>query len=185
MSKNRWNSRPKPEAPATAEAPGGTRSVNPMDAAIAAAILAITTGVGIQIALHFRQEAAQIDKQRQASIGECRNLTSALKHLDARRAAMTQLRHDVDHYVADVSSRPLVPWTTVMGELSRRRPQGVWTTQISGDGPRFRVAVTAARPDLAQRYTQSLRESAYVDYAGLPVGPVTAQTQVSGRWTGE
>jgi hypothetical protein len=183
--KSRWTPRTPKDTPAVTGSQHGSRSLNPADVAIAAGILAVTGGVGVQAALHFRGEAAQLDRHRLQSLARARVLRANLKHLEARRVAVAQLRRDVDRYTSEVASRPLVPWTTVVGELSRRRPRGLWTTEISGDGPRFRVQVTAARPDLAQSYTLALRESPYVDYAGLPPGQVSARTQVTGRWTGD
>ncbi len=187
MFTNRWSARRSGEAPSAAPAAqSGSWSLSPVDGAIAACILAVTGCVSVQAALHFHRQVVQLDQERQAALSRMQTMRTTLKQLETHRLALAQLRRDVDRYMSDVTARPIVAWSTEMAELSRRRPKGVWTTEISGDGPRFRMQVTAATPALAQSYAQSLRESPYIDFAVLPVGESTsAHTQVSGRWTGD
>jgi hypothetical protein len=46
--------------------------------------------------------------------------------------------------------------------------------------------VAAERPELVTQFTQSLRESPYVDFAALPAGVApSTQSQVVGRLRGE
>lgn len=156
------------------------------DLPIAAGVVVFALSLSIPVALHFRQEIRTLDQTRQTSMSRTRQLRIALERGQTRNAALTQFRREVNRYVADVESRPRIPWTTFVGELSRRRPKGVWTTRISGNGPHFRAQIAAERPELVTLYTQSLRESPYVDFAALPAGTApAAQAQVVGRLRGE
>ncbi len=168
---------------------GGLRAWNfgPVDLAISGVLLALVAGVCIPTALHYRQEANRMDQQRAELTSRCRQLGTTLRFVESRRAALSQFRRSVDRYVADVESRPIVPWVTTIGEMSRRRPYGVSARRMSGDGPRIRIDVAAASPDLVQAYAQSLRESPYLDFAALPAGaaPSAAGGQIIGRLAGE
>lgn len=183
---NRWalNRKPVNEAQPATSAPGWT--FGPADAAIAAGLLGLTVAVCMPVAMHFREQAKQFDRQREEALDRSRLVKATLEHVESRRIAHTQIRRAVDRYVAEVQARPIVPWSTVVGELSRRRPGGVWAMRLSGDGPRFRAEVATPQPALVESYAQSLRESPYVDFATLPVGAAPGQTrQVVGRMTGE
>lgn len=149
-------------------------------------MIVLGLSISVPVALHFRQEVRRLDQARVASMSRTRQLRMTLERGQARNAALTQFRREVNRYVADVEARPMIPWTTLVGELSRRRPKGVWTTRISGNGPHFRAQVAAERPELVTLYTQSLRQSPYVDFAALPAGTApAAQAQVVGRLRGE
>lgn len=163
-----------------------TAPLGPADLAMAAGMIALALSMSIPAALHFRQEVRRLDQARMASMSRTRQLRMTLERGQSRNTALTQFRREVNRYVADVEARPLVPWTTLVGELSRRRPKGVWTTRISGNGPHFRAQIAAERPELVTLYTQSLRQSPYVDFAALPAGTApAAQAQVVGRMRGE
>lgn len=163
-----------------------TGPLGAVDLAVAAGLVAVALSISVPVALHFRREVRSLDQARMSSMSRTRQLRTALERGQTRNAALTQFRREVNRYVADVESRPLIPWTTFVGELSRRRPKGVWTTRISGNGPHFRAQVAAERPELVTQYTQSLRQSPYVDFAALPAGTTAAsQAQVVGRLRGE
>ena len=190
----RWKSRagvtPEPSAPdpAAAAATGEPRgwSFGAADLGIAAGMLSLTLAVCFPSALYLRHQAHAVDQQQQQSLARTRLVKSELAHLETRRAAQTQLRRELTRYVAEVEAKPMVPWSTAVGEISRRRPHGVWTTRISGNGPHFRAQVAAERPDLVTVYTQSLRQSPYLDFAALPAGAVpSTRAQIVGRLTGE
>ncbi|MCC2672900.1 MAG: hypothetical protein K0Q72_5372 [Armatimonadetes bacterium] len=194
-----WPSRKPDQTPAAAAeavsgaVPGTVSEVapqagwfGPVDAAIAAGCVMLALTVSVPVALHFRKEARQLDHARTESMSRTRQLRSTLDRSEARHVALTQFRREVSRYVSEVEAKPMVPWTTVVGELSRRRPAGVWTTRLSGSGPHFRAQVAAERPELVTQFTQSLRESPYVDFAALPAGVAPAtQSQVVGRLRGE
>lgn len=192
----RWKSRTGPPAdPSSAPTVGGTPTApddpkgwtfGAADLGIAAGLLSVTLAICFPTALYLRKEAHAVEVQQQASLQRTRLMKAELAHLDLRRAAQAQLRRELTHYVADVEGKPMVPWSTAVGEISRRRPHGVWTTRISGNGPHFRAQVAAERPELVGVYTQSLRQSPYLDFAALPAGTVpSTHTQVVGRLTGE
>lgn len=163
-----------------------TAGLGPVDAAISAAVLAVLVAVSLPVGLRLHNESKDLERQRMQLLDQNRALLATLGHLEARRDATMELRRVVDRYVADVQSRPMVAWTTAVGELSRSRPNGVWATRMSGNGPRFRLQVKAARPDLLAAYTRRLRESAYVEFAALPAEAGTSSSgQVVGRLVGE
>lgn len=160
------------------------------DALLAAGSLVCALAICLPVALHYRGQAGSRDRERLAAHGRCRQLTSTLEHAEGRKIALTQLRRGVERYVADVEARPIVPWTSAVRELSERRPNGLWTVRLSGNGARFRAQVAAARADLPAAYINSLRQSSQVDYAGLPVDGTVATAsaapfQVVGRLVGE
>lgn len=161
----------------------------PADAAVAAGLLALTLGVSIPTAVRFRADAGRLDRQRTASVERAGEAQAALQALQARRAAFARLQRVSGRYASDIQARPIVSWATAVTELSRLRPQGVWTTRIHGDGPRFEAEVSAARPGLVTTYVQSLRQSSYVEFAALPPDAGTAVqapvVKVVGRLRGE
>ena len=191
----RWKSRTGPPADQSAAQAAGALAApddakgwtfGAADLGIAAGLLSLTLSICFPAALYLRKEARAVEVQQQTSLQRSRAMKAELAHLDLRRAAQAQLRRELIHYVADVEGKPMVPWSTAVGELSRRRPHGVWTTRISGNGPHFRAQVSAERPELVGVYTQSLRQSPYLDFAALPAGTVpSTHTQVVGRLTGE
>jgi hypothetical protein len=155
--------------------------------------LIATVAVCVPVAWSLHGQAQGLDRQRAQSSGRFRQFQATIEHLEGRKAEMARMRREVNRYVADVESRPIVPWTTGIAELSRRRPEGVWTVSLSGNGSSFRAQVAADRPDLLASYTQQLRDSPYVEYvsappapAGTPAAPQTrVAAQISGRWMGE
>ena len=174
------------EAPAASDTTPQGSWFGPADAGIAAVSVILALSVTVPVALHYRKEVQRLDRSRADSMSRTRQLRFTLDRSEARHAALTQFRREVSRYVSEVEARPMVPWTTVVGELSRRRPAGVWTTRLSGNGPHFRAQVAAERPELVTQFTQSLRESPYVDFAALPAGVAPAtQSQVVGRLRGE
>lgn len=151
-----------------------------------AGTLTLALAVSAPVALHLRKEMRGLDNARMASIQRTRLLRITYERNQSRREALTQFRREVNRYVTEVEARPTVAWTTAVGELSRNRPNGLWTTRLSGNGPHFRAQIAAERPELVTLYTQSLRQSPYVDFATLPAGvTATTQTQVVGRLRGE
>jgi hypothetical protein len=172
---------PVPEAPPQADWQFG-----PSDVGLAAASLALTVVLCVPFALHFRAQAAHMERERQRSIDRGRVMAQTVEHAEAQRIALLQFRRDAAQYLDDVETRPMIPWTTVMTELSRRRPQGVWTTRISGDGPRFRAIIATPRAELATAYARRLMESPYIDFAAQPGGQYgAASNQIVGRMRGE
>ncbi len=172
--------------PETVPAATGGWVFGPVDAAISAGMLILTVAVCVPVALSFREQAKAYDRQREDALDRSRQIKATLEFVESRRTAHTQLRRAADRYVAEVQARPIVPWATVVGEMSRRRPGGLWAVRMSGDGPRFRVEVSAQQPQLVSTYAQSLRESPYVDFAALPTGVQPTQArQVVGRMTGD
>ena len=158
----------------------------PADAAMMAATLLLTVAVCMPVALRFRDETRRLDRTREDALDDVRRLRATLHHLEARRAARTQLRRAVDRYVADIEARPFVPWATGVREIADRRPAGAWLVQIAGDGPRFRATLAAHDLTLAGAFADSLRGSAYVDFATPPVNGDDPRTRVvSGRLAGE
>lgn len=158
----------------------------PADAVIAAGGLVLVVAACVPIGYYFHSQARTADHQIQESIGRFRALQTTLERVEARKADLSRLRREVNRYVAEVETRPIVPWSTVVAELSRRRPEGLWTTRISGNGPQFRAKVSAMAPELVNDYARQLRESPYVEFAALPVGDAPgASAQVVGRLMGE
>lgn len=157
----------------------------PADAVIASGLLALTVAVCVPLGYHFHSRAAELDKRIEETSFRLHALRTTLERVEARRTDLSRLRREVNRYVADVETRPLVPWTTVVGELSRRRPEGLWTTRITGNGAQFRAQVSAMTPDLVGAYARHLRESPYVEFAALPAGDAPNGSQVVGRMMGE
>lgn len=186
MKSWRHNRKPDPsEAPATPATAGSGLTL--VDGAIGATLLAVTLTVCVPVAMRLRGEVRELDAERDRALRHSRSLRTAIQHLETRRVTLNRLRKVVDRYVTDVQAKPIVPWTTAVGELSRRRPAGVWTTRLAGDGPRFRAYVSAAQPELVSTYTQSLRQSSYVDFASgdTAAAPAAGSAQVVGRLMGE
>ena len=175
--------RPAPSDLPVAEAAGW--KFGPADVAIAGGTLMLSLAVAMPVAMQYRQETTNLDKKREAVAVRCRQMRSTAEMLEAKRLSNAQLRRAADRYVAEAENRPMVPWTAAVSELSQRRPAGVWTTRISGNGPRFSTEIRALRPELAAAYAQSLKQSSYVEFAEqVPAGP-GGQTQVTGRLAGE
>ena len=161
-------------------------SFGPVDAAIAVGTLALAVGLCLPMAWHFRQETQRLDRERLEGHARVRQLDTTLKRLKTRRAALARLRRAVERYTAEVEARPMVPWSAVMTELSVQRPNGLWTTRLAGDGPRFTIDVVAERPDLVTLYAERLRQSQFVDFAALPAGAAPAtRSRLVGRVAGE
>ncbi len=176
-------------APVEAAAPAASRPavLGAMDIAISGVVLGLVLGTATHVGWHYRQQANAADRTRTEITAQCRKLNATIRFVENRRQAQSQFRRTVARYVAEVESRPIIPWTTAVNELTRRRPHGVWATRMSGDGPRFRVQVTSAAPGQVGFYAQALRESPYTDYATLPPGtsPAMSSGQVVGRLMGE
>jgi hypothetical protein len=177
--------------PAQSEAtPAGKRPASwtwgPADAAIAAGLAVVAMAICLPVSFHFHARSTELEKELDAARARARSIRVTLDHVESRRVDLSRLRREVNRYVAEVEARPIVAWTTVVGELSRRRPDGLWTSRVSGSGPRFRAQVSAATPELAGIYARQLRESPYVDFAALPAGEgPSVSTQVVGRLMGE
>jgi len=173
-----------PDALPTLEAEGWRFGL--ADVAIVAVLLSISVGASVPLALHYREQTRRLDAERMEVASRCRMMRGTTEHLEASRASVMQLRRAADRYIAEAEARPIVPWTTAVAELSRRRPEGVWTTRLSGNGPRFRAEFATRRPELAQQYTRNLRQSPYVEFAELPAGEMSGpRAQVVGRLMGE
>jgi hypothetical protein len=174
---------PKPEE---SPAAGGGWTFGSADLGISAALFALSVAVCLPLALHFRAQSCAWEERTDESTVRTTALRSAIAHLDSRRAAMVQFRHELTKYVAEVEAKPIVPWTTEVAEMSRHRPRGLWTVRLSGSGPHFRARVAAERADLVTQYAQSLRQSPYMDFAALPAGAAPAtHSQLVGRLVGE
>jgi hypothetical protein len=157
----------------------------PSDYALAAGMLTLVVAVSLPVALRFRHQAAALERERAQLSERCQVLAEALGEDELRRELLTRVRREANRCVSEVEARPIVPWTTIVSELSRRRPRGLRTLRISGDGPRFRAHVLADSPELATQYAQRLMQSPYVDFAALPGGAAGRRTQILGRLTGE
>jgi hypothetical protein len=180
---------PAKNVPAVAPAPGPWR-LGPADLAIGAVSLTLVLGVCLPIAASLHREASALDRRREEVLERSRAARATLAHLERRREAHTLLRRVVDRTVADIESRPIVPWMAVVSELSSRRPPGLRAVRLSGAGPGFRVQVSSERGALVADYTRALRESAVVDLAAdatpLPLAPnAPGRGQVVGRLMGE
>ncbi|MFN3649114.1 MAG: hypothetical protein ACK47B_05985 [Armatimonadota bacterium] len=173
-----------PESQVVEEPAPARWSFGPADAAIAAASLALVVGVSLPWAWSLRSQVRELDRQRAEADASLRSTRSTLEFLQHRRTARMQFRRAVDRYVAAIEARPGVPWSTAIGELSRRRPAGVWTTRLSGNGGRFRAEVAGSSPEALDAYAEALRQSPYVEYAA-PVHGVAAKAELAGRWMGE
>jgi hypothetical protein len=152
-------------------------------------MLALTLAVCVPTAWQLRLQTDAADRERLEIQGRFRGERTALEHLDATRVAGMRLRRAADRYAADVQARPIVPWTTVVGELSRRRPAGLKAVRLGGDGARFRVQFPAEQAPLAMSYAQNMRQSPYVEFVDDHLAQQGAdsagQVQVVGRLMGE
>jgi hypothetical protein len=157
--------------------------ITPADAAIAAALLAVTLGVCIPTAVRLRSEAGRLDRQRADTRERCGQIRAAIHHLEERRAAQADIRRAVNRLISEVEVRPVVPWSTALAELSRTRPRGTWILRLEANGPRFRALLGAQHEELVGRYATQLAASPHVEYAVRP--PESAVPQVVGRWKGE
>lgn len=178
----RFGTRPR-QSEAPRPAPAWTWG--PADALIASGLLALTVAVCVPLGYHFHSRTRELDRRVEETSFRLHALRATLERVEARRTDLSRLRREVNRYVADVETRPLVPWTTVIGELSRRRPEGLWTTRITGSGAQFRAQVSAMTPELVDTYARQLRESPYVEFAALPAGDASSRGQVVGRMMGE
>jgi hypothetical protein len=158
----------------------------PADAAIAAGLAVLTVVICLPISFNMHARSRALERELEMARFRARAIRITLERNETRRTDLARLRREVNRYVADVEARPIVAWTTVVGEISRRRPAGLWTTRLSGSGPRFRAEISAATPGLSELYARELRDSPYVDFASLPPGegPSTSTT-VAGRLMGE
>jgi hypothetical protein len=157
-----------------------------LDGIILAGTLTLSLTGCLLGAMHLRSQTRAVDAERALVLRRTVALRQTLRHAQARRLAVSQLRRAVNRYSADVGARPIVPWTTVMGELSRQRPQGLWTVRITGEGPRFKAQVAAGDSGLIRTYAQRLRVSPYFEYAAIPAGGSGGSAPlVEGRLTGE
>jgi hypothetical protein len=180
----RWKRAGQSSGAKTPDAPEWTWSTS--DSALAAGLLALTVAVCVPVGYYFHSNARAMDRQVEETQGRVRMLRTTLEYVENRKTDLARLRREVNRYVADVETRPMVPWSTVVAELSRRRPDGLWTTRIWGSGPQFRAQVAAMSPDLVGQYARQLRESPYVEFAALPAGDAPATgAQVVGRMMGE
>ena len=158
----------------------------PPDLLLGMLSLTLALAILLPISIHYRRQAVTLERQRLLMMDSMRREQRLLEHIDTRRQTLTLFRRTVRHYVADVESRPIVPWTTAISEVSRARPGGVWTTLISGDGPRFKAIVKAQRRDLAAEYSQRLAQSPYVEYVSAPAAEDNGATsRLFGRLAGE
>lgn len=189
-----WRKRAKgTESPLAEVQPAAGWTWGPADVAITAGLLLATVGVCVPVAWNLHGQVQTLDRQREQSATRYRQFQTISEHLESRKSEMARMRREVNRYVADVESRPIVPWTTGISELSRRRPDGVWTVSISGSGSTFRAQVAADRPELLASYAQQLRDSPYVEYVSAPpapaanpaAAPTRVAAQITGRWMGE
>ncbi|MBM3457175.1 MAG: hypothetical protein FJX77_01375 [Armatimonadetes bacterium] len=165
---------------------GSPWRLSPVDGVVAASFLTLALIVSLTTAIHLREQTRRVDHERLERMRRCTNLRQTVKRLELSRQMLARVRRAANQYVVEVEARPVVPWTTVMNEFSRRRPRGLWTVRITGEGPRFKALVSAQRPDLISSYAQQLRESPYIEFAALPSGTGGQGTaQVVGRLMGE
>lgn len=156
------------------------------DLILGAMSLTLALAISLPIALRYRGAATKLEHERLASLTLMGQKHKMADRLQTRRRTLNRFRRTVTRYVADVESRPIVPWTTAVSEMSRARPGGVWTTLIAGDGPRFKAIIKTHRSDLMGEYVQRLAQSPYVEYVSAPVvGDVQAQSRIFGRFSGE
>jgi hypothetical protein len=174
---------PDPVSETSGRAPWTWR---PADTLIAACLFFVAVGISLPVAAHFHLQAAGCDRERERSLAVTRSVDATIEHLEGRQADMALLRREANRYVAEVEARPIVPWTTLMTEVSTRRPAGVWLRRLSGSGPHFRAQVAALRPELPGAFALQLRESPYLEFAGLPAdGLPGSSTRVVGKALGE
>jgi hypothetical protein len=153
---------------------------------LSAGLLVTVLALCAPAALYLRSRVGTFERESIASVDRCRRLQAAGRQVEGRKANLAQLRRSVDRYLADVDSRPIVPWATAVSELSGRRPRGLRTIRISGEGPRFVAELSGDRADLAWAYAGLLAQSPYVDFANAsPGGHSSGSTQVVGRMKGE
>jgi hypothetical protein len=153
------------------------------DAAIAAGLLAATLAVCLPTAIRFRADARNAERRMVASRERIAEVRSEIHQVETRRAMASEQRRAVNRYLAEVDARPMTPWTTGVAELCRARPNGLWTVQMRGNGPRFQAIVQAARPDLVGTYAQRIAKSPRAEFAARP--GAGSGLQVVGRWKGE
>lgn len=159
---------------------------NALDACVLMGIFVFVFGGALPLAMQHRDESRRLEQEIAEVQRRTRRLDSTLKYLQARRDGYAALRQAARHYDAAIQTRAVAPWTTLIRELSTQRPGGVWTTRISGAGPRFTVEIGAVRPELADAYVGRLRQSQYIDYAAFPPGEgAAARATVIGRVTGD
>jgi hypothetical protein len=151
----------------SAPVPEGRR-FTAFDVAFATGMFVVAMGMCVPTAARLHQEARALEHQRVEMADRCQQVRLLLYRVQAKQAAVRELHRAVDRYVADVEAKPIVPWSTAVGELSRRRPNGLRTLRITGNGPRFQAYVSAARPELISLYTESLQESPYVQDVSGP-----------------
>jgi hypothetical protein len=176
----------RPQTEAKPRAVSAEWTWGPADALIAALLVAATVAVCVPVSFRLHTRARDLDREVQEAHGRMAQLRATLEHVEGRRDELARLRREVNRYVADVEARPIIPWSTVVTELSQRRPGGLRTTRISGNGPQFRAQLTAAVPELIPAYARALRESPFVDFATLPTGETPGHSgQVVGRLMGE
>jgi hypothetical protein len=165
---------------------GAEWSPRALDAALAAAGVALILAASLPGATMLRRQAADLDRQRAEAHQRASAVRGTLRHLEERRADLLSFRRSVDRYVSQVEARPMVPWTTTISELSRSQPEGVWTTRLRGDGPRFRATVAAERPELISQYVRQVSDSNYVDLVSQPAGGEGGpEAELVGRMRGE
>lgn len=159
---------------------------SPLDACLLMGVFVFVFGGALPLAMQHRDESRRLEQEIAEVQRRTRRLDSTLKYLQARRDGYAALRQAARHYDAAIETRAVAPWTTLIRELSTQRPGGVWTTRISGIGPRFAVEIGAARPELAEAYVGRLRQSQYIDYAAFPPGEGAAvRATVIGRASGD
>ena len=165
----------------------GGWTFGPADAAIAAGLLALTLGISIPVAVRLNAATREVDHASAAAGTRIRVMHATSRFTEARREAVTSFRKEAKRYVEEVQSKRMVPWTAVATEISQSRPDGVWITNLSADGPRFRIQLAATKPELAAEYLAALQQSPVVEFAAQPAGAVpTGNTyQVVGRLAGE
>lgn len=151
---------------------------------IGAVCFVVCLGICFSFALHLRSRSRLVDAQKLESARRSHRILQTVRHAEQSRVAAIGLRKAIGRYVASIESRPSVPWATVVTELSRLRPSGAWAERLSGNGPRFKVTLRTAAPDLAPVYVEQLRESPYIEFVSLAGGDARSR-QVTGRTMGE
>ena len=175
----RWLLDPKAAAPGNGVPP---------DLSLGVLSFTVALAITLPFALSYRRQATELDRLRMADLSQLRQKQRLADRLETRRRTLSRFRSTVNHYVADATSRPIVPWTTAVAEVSRARPGGLWTVLIAGEGPRFKAVVKSRRSDLIATYTQRLARSPYIEYASAAdAGPPAAGApiQLFGRFSGE
>lgn len=168
-------------------APQAGWTFGPADAAIAAGMLVLALGISIPVAVRLNAASREVDHAATASINRTRILNATARFTETRREAVAAFRREAKRYAEEAQSRQRVPWTAVATEFSQARPEGVWITKLSADGPRFQIQLSATSPELATDYLAALQQSPVVEFATHPTGAIpTGNTyQVVGRLAGE